>query len=503
MCISFCLGQISFQKRYSGNGESRALSVVQTKDNGFAFCGFITNQGTSNGGIYLVRTDSLGDTLWTKIIGGGAYSFGNCIQQTNDGGFIVFGFLHPGALLIKTDSTGNINWARSFTKLNKILQGMSIKQTQDSGFILTGTSYSQPSGNQDAFLVRTNSIGDTLWTKTIGSQMPESGAAVIQTHDAGFAVLVDVFGGNSFLMKFGLQGNLIFSKPYHAAHSIDLLELPDSSLMIAGKITYFSGFDGLLFKTKPNGDTIWAKIYYGSGEDDFTNIHQTNDGGFILCGSRNNTFTNGTGNRASLVKTNASGDTLWTRTYGKPGNSIGGFGNSVQQTMDKGYILAGYNYNDTTSKDEINLLKTDSFGIAACNQGNLATQVKQISIYSHNASLAVSPSGIIVSNPILSVASGGSPQTLCSTVGYYDLASSNKIITLFPNPSNGQFSIVFPSFIENGKLTVFDLLGRSVFSSPIVHQAQKEIQLKGFSPGIYFVKVFDSNREICAKMMLE
>ncbi|MBL0048484.1 MAG: T9SS type A sorting domain-containing protein [Bacteroidetes bacterium] len=502
-CVSFCSAQLSFQKKYSGSNESRALSVVQTKDNGFVFCGLISGAGTANNGIYLVSTDSLGDTLWTKIIGSGVYNFGNCLQQTKDGGFIIFGFMDPGAVLIKTDSLGVINWARSYTIPNKLLQGMSVRQTLDSGYIMVGTSYPHPSLNQDAFLIRINSVGDTLWSKTIGSPLSESGAAVIQTHDSGFAVLVDVFGGNSFLMKFGLQGNLIFSKPYHAAHSLDLLELPDSSLMIAGKITYFSGFDGLLFKTKPNGDTIWAKIYYGSGEDDFTNIHQTNDGGFILCGSRNNTNINGTGNRASLVKTNASGDTLWTRTYGKPGNSIGGFGMSVQQTMDKGYILAGYTYNDSTSNYEINLLKTDSFGIAACNQGKLATQVTQISIYSHNASLALSPSGINVSNPVLTVFSGGNPQTLCSTLGYSDLASSNKNITLFPNPSVGHFNIAFPNLIENGKLTVYDLIGRSFFASNILHESQKEIHIKGISPGIYFVKVFDGEQEQIKKICIE
>lgn len=83
-------------------------------------------------------------------------------------------------------------------------------------------------------------------------------------------------------------------------------------------------------------DTLWTKTYGGPGNDVGNSVKQTSDGGYIIAGY---TDSYGVGGQdVWLLKTDINGDTLWTKTYG---GSCNDRANSVQQTFDGGYIIAG------------------------------------------------------------------------------------------------------------------------------------------------------------------
>ncbi len=98
--------------------------------------------------------------------------------------------------VIKTDAMGDTLWTKTFGK-NGDDYGNSIHQTSDEGYILTGTTTSYGAGNYDLWLIKTNTLGDTLWTKTFGGSGEDRGYSVQQTSDGGFIIT----GSTDFLRR--------------------------------------------------------------------------------------------------------------------------------------------------------------------------------------------------------------------------------------------------------------------------------------------------------------
>ncbi len=108
-------------------------------------------------------------------------------------------------------------------------------------------------------------------------------------------------------------------------------------------------------QTQP--DTLWTQTYGGSGHDEANSVQETTDGGFIVAGY---TESYGAGNSDFwLVKTYENGNEQWNQTYGGSGFDEA---YSVQQTTDGGYILAGYTYSYGAGFRDISLDKTDGNG---------------------------------------------------------------------------------------------------------------------------------------------
>ncbi|PKP31427.1 MAG: hypothetical protein CVT99_08765 [Bacteroidetes bacterium HGW-Bacteroidetes-16] len=342
-------------------GEGVGRSVQQTTDGGYiAFC----NSNFHN--IYLLKTNHNGDTLWTKTIGENDHYFTLCGQQTIDGGYVIVGWTDPDnalndILLIKTDSNGDVLWTKTYGGSNREV-GFSVQQTFDEGFVITGWSDSF-SNSYDVFLIKTDSDGNALWTKTYGDDLMDIGKSIQQTADGGYIIAGEsIIWGSGFssvyLIKTDINGTALWTKTYggideDAAYSVK--QTTDGGYIVTGYTETLNGTkDVYLIKTDDNGDSLWVKSYGGIYDDMGSSVQQTTDSGYVIAGYTEK--INGTTD-VFLLKTDNSGNILWTETYGGVGNNSG---MSVQQTTDGGYIITGV-YDD----DFVCLIKTDGSGIVS------------------------------------------------------------------------------------------------------------------------------------------
>ena len=136
----------------SYGGWNWSHAVQQTTDGGYVIAGgTVADMNINDMDYYLIKTDSVGDTLWTKTYGGSGWDEARAIQQTSDGGYIIVGT----TFLIKTDSEGNEEW------INENINGQSVQQTTDGGYIITGYTSSYGNGGRDVWLIKTDQYGNT------------------------------------------------------------------------------------------------------------------------------------------------------------------------------------------------------------------------------------------------------------------------------------------------------------------------------------------------------
>jgi hypothetical protein len=374
--------QITFERWYGGTGSDFGYSVQQTTDGGYIIAGYTESFGAGSGDVYLIKTDADGDSLWTKTYGGTGNDDGWSVQQTTDGGYIIAGSTMSmetyiaNVYLIKTNSSGDTLWTRTYGGTAKDF-GVSVQQTSDDGYIVAGKTKSYGAGSGDVYLIKTDADGDTIWTRTYGGSNDEAGKSVQQTSDGGYIIAgYKDYGGwdcDVYLIKTNSSGDTLWTRTYGGGdrewgHSVQ--QTSDGGYIIAGYTASFgAGFkDVYLIKTDTDGDTLWTKTYGGTDDDYGMSVQQTTDGGYIITGY---TVSYGQGliDDVYLIKTDASGGTLWTRTYGGP--SLDG-GYSVQQTSDEGYIIAGWSC-DIEENADVYLIKTDGGGFLDIDNEHLST----------------------------------------------------------------------------------------------------------------------------------
>ncbi len=271
MSSSIIFSQITFQKTYGGREEEDSYAIVQTIDGGFIIAGSTRSYGAGNFDFYIIRTTPDGDTVWTKTFGGTGYDKAQDIIKIDDTSYLIGGYttsigLGQGDIyLLKINDDGDTLWTKTFgTEENDHVN--KIKKTNDGGFILSGDIESL--GQYKYFLVKTGSGGDTLWTKSYDYGTANS---IDQTSDGGYILIV----------------------------------LPYSTTQ--------SQYDFRLVKTDQYGNITWIKFFGGPDVEVGYAVEQTTDGSYMIAG-RTDSYGYGSSD-FYLIKTSADGDSLWARTY--------------------------------------------------------------------------------------------------------------------------------------------------------------------------------------------
>jgi hypothetical protein len=343
--------EIEWSRTYGDNGIDQANCVCAASDGGYIFTGYTKSFGADSNDVYLVKTDNQGNQDWFRLYGGSGYDDARSIQQTADGGYILagrstsFGLGDNDIYAVKTDSNGDTLWSRTYGGTDTDI-AESVVQTNDEGYAIAGYTRNQTSNLWQMYLMKTNIIGDTLWIRSYEAPGNRAAYSVDQTIGGGYIICGwNPFGSGSesdiYLIRTDVLGNVLWTTSYGGdgeEAAFDVHQTMDGGFIIAGWTDSFgAGYgDFYLVKTDSVGDTLWTNTYGGTDGEGAYSVKETSDGGYVLAGV---TYSFGAQNGDMyLVRTNPQGDTLWTLSYGGPDAE---YGYSIDLTSDGGYIIAG------------------------------------------------------------------------------------------------------------------------------------------------------------------
>jgi hypothetical protein len=311
------LGDTVWTRQYGGEFNERAISVSTTFDGGYIIVGETYSFGAGWSDVYILRIDSLGDTVCTKTYGGRMNDNANSILNLFDGYFLIAGTTESMSLgaqvyLLKINSVGDTLWTRSFG--DECFTGaQSVTKAGDDGYYITGTYTPFGSENVDVLLMKIDTQGNLLWTKLFGGESRDVGYSVASTADGG--------------------------------------------CIIAGVTDSYDAGRGDIYIIRVNslGDTLWTRVFGSVFYDEAYSIIAATDGIYVVAG---NTSSISKSDRDYLImKINTKGEIVFIKTYGAPALWENAY--CIAQAPDGGYVMAGSTYGQG---DYIYVVKTDPDG---------------------------------------------------------------------------------------------------------------------------------------------
>ena len=360
-----------------GAGNSSAVAIQELEGGGYIAIGYMDFSGAGDCDTWLVRFDEEGVVMWAKTYGTAGREDGYGVQQTIDGGFVMVGRYEstPGApadiSVIKVDGNGNlvdnegnsVGWSKRYGGEGTD-QALSIIQTSDHGYVITGHTETGGAGFwENPNVIKLDSNGNMSWSKVLGGNDPGLAASVLENANGDIVITGNMWQSdfstiNGFMVKMDAStGDLLWGgnkKEYrHSSYSSVgcAVETFDGNYVLAGSTNY----KGSLTKTDSEGNELWTYAY---DEARFLNyVQETADGGYIMVGGDDGGFQENT----SLVKVNSDGEVEWTKKYSGDRMDRATY---VWQTADGGYVLGGAtsSFNESDGHWAFFTIKTDDKG---------------------------------------------------------------------------------------------------------------------------------------------
>lgn len=503
---SNCFPQTQFQLVIGDSSNSgHARSIIQTTDGGTIAVG----QTGINGDMYIVKLNSSGQLQWSKTIGGSGQDLALSVVQTTDGGFAVSGFGNSfgtgvaGAIIVKLTPGGTVEWARVLVD-GFLDAAYSIIQTSDGGYA-AAISPGEGGGSFRMIIVKLNSMGIMQWNKNIGGESYVR--CIKETTDRGYilAGATRSFGEGDFdmfVVKLDSNGSLQWAKTiggtnYDFANSI--VQTTDGGYAVAGRTGSFGNADKMyIVKLNSGGMLQWTKVMAVNFDRAYS-IVQTTDGGYTVAG-----YTEGGGGML-IVKLNPDGSLQWSRVV--DGGSVQTYAYSIIQTTDGGYVAAGYG--GILGAAGMFIVKFDNNGNTCGNS------------ISHNISVGT---GGVLGSPIPTVnnislldttlvpptGSHGYATPIC-VIGIQpisnEIPASYKLYQNYPNPFNPVTTIKFDitGILMSGEcsIRIYDMLGKEI--AVLVNQSFQPGTYKfewdgtNYASGVYYYKLSILNSESSVK----
>lgn len=280
-------GNELWQQTYGFVGDEYGYGIERVAD-GYVIVGSTNSWVMYDEDVYLLKIDDDGNVLWWKIIGAEGTDVGYTVRQTTDGGYIIVGKTTSfgnaeDVYLIKTDSNGDVMWTRNFGT-DEDDHGYDVRQTTDGGYIITGKA------DYDVYLVKTDASGNEIWSARYGGSWSDDGQAVRQTDDGGYIIA----GKDAYLyyflvyqriyvIKTNSTGVVQWSMTYgdYTDKAYDLMIASDGDYIVTGR------YNENVFMMKvdqDDGDVHWFGQCGGGGEERGLSMTESSDGCYVVAG---------------------------------------------------------------------------------------------------------------------------------------------------------------------------------------------------------------------------
>jgi Secretion system C-terminal sorting domain len=491
-----------WQKIYGSQAVDYATCIIKTFDEGFAVLGYkYTIPYATNYDICLLKLYPDGSLQWTKTFGGANEDNANCMIQTNDSGYVVagstksFGQGYEDILIVKFNSAGELLWARTIGGAEMDM-ATTLKQTSDGGYVLAG--YSASHVVNGLMIVKITENGNIEWSK-IADNVSDGwmSSSIVLSADGGYGIActIDSVLGRSDMcfIKLNELGLLQWSWVIGGTEddqAFSVSQTGDHGYALAGfSNTFGAGSPDLyIVKLSVGGTLEWTRTIGGWNDDYAISIMNSLDGNLIVAGE-GATFGNGWFDMY-LMKLDTRGRLLWSKTIGGPEIDVM---RSIVTDNEGGFIAVGRTYSFGSGESDMFLVKTDSVGNTC---GYATTPDPHID---SGGTLLKIPVNLfdftpIVSSVGLNMYTGNTFATLCLTETQPSSDMFPESFSLqqnYPNPFNPITRIKFeiPNS-SNTKIMIYDVLGKLVTS--LVNKQLKpgsyEVEWDGswYASGVYF-----------------
>jgi hypothetical protein len=446
--------QTTFEKIVTRNSVYHLNSVIQTADGGFAAMGFFNAPYIDSK--WLVKTDAIGDTLWSKsYTGNDNYSGDRYFSETPDGGFTFLSNRSGKVRLVHVDDAGNSLWDK------ELFYGSSNAMFRTTG----------------GYIIAAYATEDTL------------------QHDCLIICKVNDSGDISWLNHYLEDPDYTWESTYPQS----IRETRQGGLIVAGNFNDYNwNHTPFLFNIGPTGDSLWFKTYSISGNNKFYSVDTTSDGGFIASGYITQNTT------AFTLKVDDAGDTLWTNKN----FSMVGYQSfySVRATADGGAVACGESStNDYQGPD------TNKVYLVKYSSGGTIDWERKITTSGDAAGYCIdrtTDNGYIVCGLIQPYAAmGGGLLIKTDASGKFTGTDEKDMLPgcrVFPNPASDRITFSFPEGTKlAGTVTFYNLCGEEVYKTDVLKgQTKMTVETGSWKPGLFLYVISDGNKTLTGKICI-
>ncbi len=478
---------------YGGKGIDEARSIKEIPGGGYILAGTSSSFGQGDASVYLIKTDSMGKHLWSACYGGTQNDWAYSIEVTADSGYFVAGYSNSfnppngfDAYYFKTDKNGNLQWQKTVSGTDwDFIYGTT--PMPDGGFILCGETYTNSNGGSDAYLIRINKNGDTLWTKHYGGLLDETFNSVTLMNNQIYAVgknashATDTIA-DGWIVKLDTNGTILkdvfISNPDVHFEEILLGITPysDSTFYFCGKVTKLDSncTTHIIGKADTALNFLWlskngptSSGYY----DSFEHIINISYGGICVIGAKT--------------------------------GGLGGLGMFIVGFDYQGYVIYDYYPTVGGTKDDYGyngIYTSKGRVIGVGSSKSLEDFCANTNMGSQDVFLVRFNCDSILNGP-LTPSARTKYSCFGDTLPLWQVGVKNYVtnfnVKLFPNPAYATTNL-FISSVNNEKYTakVFSIFGEEVMNFKINSNIETAIDLSNLSSGTYFIKVLNQNNTI-------